>query len=84
MGFFVSYQDSCSMSLTNPTNSERFWGWTENAREVQMDMEEMTARLRAGLPLYGRTSLDMYNQHVAATQSRFAQIKFRMILSPCD
>jgi C-terminal of NADH-ubiquinone oxidoreductase 21 kDa subunit len=80
-GFLVSYQDSCSTSLIESTNSERFWGWTENAREVKMDMEEMTGRLRAGLPLYGYTSLDPYNQQVAATQSRFAQLKFRMISS---
>jgi hypothetical protein len=58
--------------------TERFWGWTENAREVQMDMEEMVGKLRRGEPLYGHSTLDLYQQQVAASQSRWAQLKFRM------
>ena len=56
---------------------ERFWGWTENAREVKMDMEEMVAKLRAGEPLYGKSEMDVYHQQVAASQSRYSQLKFR-------
>lgn len=42
-----------------------------------MDMEEMVARLRAGQPLYGKSEMDLYHQQVAASQSRYAQLKFR-------
>jgi hypothetical protein len=42
-----------------------------------MDMQEMVGKLRRGEPLYGVTSMDPYNQQVAASQSRFAQLKFR-------
>jgi hypothetical protein len=58
--------------------AERFWGWTENKREAQMDMEEMVAKLRAGEPLYGKSEMDPYHQEVSASQSRYAQLKFRM------
>jgi hypothetical protein len=58
---------------------ERFWGWTENEREVKMDMEEMTAKLRAGKPLYGKSGMDLYHQQIAASQSRYAQLKFRTL-----
>lgn len=57
---------------------ERFWGWTENEREVKMDMEEMVGKLRRGEPLYGRSEMDLYHQQVAASQSRYAQLKFRI------
>ena len=42
-----------------------------------MDMEEMVGKLRRGEPLYGVTSMDPYYQQVAASQSRYAQLKFR-------
>jgi hypothetical protein len=42
-----------------------------------MDMQEMVGKLRRGEPLYGVTSMDPYNQQVAASQSRYAQLKFR-------
>jgi hypothetical protein len=79
-GFLVSCQDSCSNAPTIPRQiliAERFWGWTENKREVQMDMEEMVAKLRAGEPLYGKSEMDPYHQEVSASQSRYAQLKFR-------
>jgi hypothetical protein len=31
----------------------RFWGWSENAREEQLDFKELSARAAAGKPLYG-------------------------------
>lgn len=78
-GFLVSYQDSCS-NYPTPFNAnlERFWGWTENQREVKMDMEEMLAKIRAGQPLYGTSEMDPYHQEISASQSRFAQLKFRI------
>ena len=42
-----------------------------------MDMEEMVAKLRAGEPLYGRSEMDEYHQRIAASQSRYSQLKFR-------
>ena len=82
-GFLVSYQDSCSTlhfspSVHNKLTIERFWGWTENEREVKMDMEEMVGKLRRGEPLYGRSEMDLYHQQIAASQSRYAQLKFRI------
>jgi len=65
-GFLVAYQNSC----------KRFWGWTENEREAKRDMAEMVGRLRAGEPLYGRSSMDEHHQRIAAGQSRYAQLKF--------
>jgi len=85
-GFLVSYQDSCSnpppphSHQTERLTIERFWGWTENKREVQMDMDEMVAKLRAGEPLYGKSEMDPYHQEVSASQSRYAQLKFRKIV----
>lgn len=52
----------------------RFWGWTENAREVEMDMKEMVAKVKAKEPLYGTSSLDPYMQGVAARNSRYSQL----------
>jgi len=43
-----------------------------------MDMEEMTAKIRAGEPLYGKSTLDPYHQNLSAAYSRWAQLKFRI------
>ena len=43
-----------------------------------MDMEEMVAKLRAGEPLYGKSEMDLYHQQIAASQSRYSQLKFRI------
>jgi hypothetical protein len=43
-----------------------------------MDMEEMVGKLRRGEPLYGVSTMDPYYQQVAASQSRYAQLKFRI------
>lgn len=57
----------------------RFYGFTENAREVEMDMREMTDRAKAGLPLYGVSSLTPYMQGVAARNSRYAGLFIHVI-----
>ncbi|KAJ6262834.1 hypothetical protein Dda_1391 [Drechslerella dactyloides] len=54
----------------------RFWGWTENEREVQMDMREMVDKVKRKEPLYGETSLTPYMQGVAARNSRYSQLMF--------
>jgi hypothetical protein len=43
-----------------------------------MDMEEMVSKLRRGEPLYGVSTMDPYYQQVGASQSRYAQLKFRI------
>ncbi|EGS22638.1 NADH-ubiquinone oxidoreductase-like protein [Thermochaetoides thermophila DSM 1495] len=54
----------------------RFYGMSENAREVEMDMREMTDRVKAGLPLYGESRLSPAMQGVAARQSRYSALFF--------
>jgi hypothetical protein len=60
--------------LTLSASTVRFYGYTENAREVQMDMREMTDRVKAGLPLYGESRLTPNMQGVAARQSRYSAL----------
>ncbi|TGZ83850.1 hypothetical protein EX30DRAFT_338451 [Ascodesmis nigricans] len=54
-------------------SSLRFWGWTENAREVEMDMREMVDKVKRKEPLYGVSRLDPYLQGVAARTSTYSQ-----------
>ncbi|KKY17572.1 putative nadh-ubiquinone oxidoreductase 21 kda subunit [Phaeomoniella chlamydospora] len=53
-------------------SSLRFYGWEENAREVEMDMKEMVAKVKKGEPLYGHSRLSPYMQGVAARNSRYS------------
>ena len=52
----------------------RFYGYTENAREVDMDMKEMVSKVKKGEPLYGRSDLSAYHQGVAARNSRYSAL----------
>jgi hypothetical protein len=52
----------------------RFYGQTENAREVEMDMREMVDKVKKGEPLYGVSELTPYMQGVAARQSRYSAL----------
>lgn len=52
----------------------RFYGMSENAREVKMDMDEMVAKVKAGEPLYGESRLTPHMQGVAARQSRYSAL----------
>lgn len=54
------------------TFPDRFYGFAENRREVDMDMREMVSKVKAGEPLYGRSSLTEYMQGIAARQSRYS------------
>jgi hypothetical protein len=47
---------------------------TENSREVEMDMREMTDRIKAGLTPYGESRLTPSMQGVAARQSRYSAV----------
>ncbi|KAJ7460656.1 NADH-ubiquinone oxidoreductase complex I, 21 kDa subunit-domain-containing protein [Mycena latifolia] len=67
-GFFISYTRS----------SQRFWGWSENAREEQRDFEELSQRAREGKPLYGESSQPAWVQAAAHRNSQYSQLKFSL------
>lgn len=52
----------------------RFYGFTENARELEMDMREMVDKVKRGESLYGESQLSPHMQGVAARQSRFSSL----------
>ncbi|MDP0965202.1 hypothetical protein Q6264_30485, partial [Klebsiella pneumoniae] len=55
-------------------SQNRFYGFTENRREIEMDMREMTDRVKQGQPLYGKSRLTEYMQGIAARQSRYSGV----------
>jgi C-terminal of NADH-ubiquinone oxidoreductase 21 kDa subunit/NADH-ubiquinone oxidoreductase complex I, 21 kDa subunit len=60
----------------------RFYGFTENERERQMDMREMVDKVKAGKSLYGESTLTPYMQGVAARNSRYAAVWYHVIPWP--
>ncbi|KAJ5096254.1 hypothetical protein NUU61_005610 [Penicillium alfredii] len=68
-GLHVLYQRSC----------RRFYGFTENARETEMDMKEMVDKVKKGEPLYGTSKLSSYLQGVAARNSRYSELFIHVI-----
>jgi hypothetical protein len=52
----------------------RFYGFAENKREQEMDMREMVAKVKAGEPLYGASTLTPYMQGVASRNSRYSGV----------
>lgn len=54
------------------TPTDRFYGFTENRREIDLDMQEMVGRVKRGEPLYGHSRLTEYMQGIAARQSRYS------------
>ncbi|KAJ2930660.1 hypothetical protein H1R20_g6441, partial [Candolleomyces eurysporus] len=65
-GFMLAYQRS----------SARFWGWSENKREEELDFKELSQRASEGKPLYGTSQQPEWVQHAAAANSTFSQLKF--------
>lgn len=57
----------------------RFYGWTENDREVKMDMREMVDKVKKGEPLYGHSTLTPYMQGVAARNSRYSALMLNVV-----
>ena len=57
----------------------RFYGVSENAREVRMDMREMVDKVKKGEPLYGVSQLTPAMQGVAARQSRYSAMFMAVI-----
>lgn len=60
--------------LTRMDGLDRFYGFTENSREADMDMREMVDKAKAGVPLYGTSSVSAYLQGVAARNSRYSEL----------
>ncbi|KAJ0422529.1 NADH-ubiquinone oxidoreductase complex I, 21 kDa subunit-domain-containing protein [Aspergillus carlsbadensis] len=71
-GLHILYQRSCN----------RFYGFTENTREVEMDMREMVEKVKNGESLYGTSQVSPYLQGVAAQNSRYAQLFSHIIPWP--
>jgi hypothetical protein len=59
--------------------TDRFYGFTENSREVEIDMKEMVDKVKKGEPLYGTSQLSPYLQGVAARNSRYSQLFIHII-----
>ncbi|RIA98527.1 NADH-ubiquinone oxidoreductase complex I, 21 kDa subunit-domain-containing protein [Glomus cerebriforme] len=68
-GFLLAYQRS----------SLRFWGWTENSKEVQKDKEELAKLFEKGEPLYGPTHMSEFNQKASSWFSKYSALKFSAI-----
>lgn len=68
-GLGLVYQRSCL----------RFYGWTENNREVEMDMREMVDKVKKGEPLYGESELTPYMQGIAARNSRYSTLMMHVV-----
>lgn len=70
-----------------PTESEfaadvapvRFYGFSENQREREMDMREMVDKVKRNEPLYGKSTLSPYMQGVASRNSRYAGVWLHII-----
>ncbi|ODV91204.1 hypothetical protein CANCADRAFT_17689, partial [Tortispora caseinolytica NRRL Y-17796] len=67
-GFLFAYTSS----------SQRFWGYSENATEVEKDRYEMKSKIAQGKPLYGETKLEPWLEQVAVRNSRFSQTLFTL------
>jgi hypothetical protein len=68
-GFLFAYQRS----------SQRFWGWRENNRELQLYRQEWTNLKAQGKGMHGESSLSPAMQQMAAGNSTFAAVRFDAI-----
>lgn len=83
-GFLLAYQRSSRkqiIPIVRPSLhllcvSVRFWGWSENKREEQMDFEELSLRVKEGKPLYGDSHQPAWVQGSAHRNSAYSQLKF--------
>ncbi|KAF9054449.1 NADH-ubiquinone oxidoreductase complex I, 21 kDa subunit-domain-containing protein [Panaeolus papilionaceus] len=65
-GFLLAYQRS----------SLRFWGWSENAREQERDLQEMRQLIKEGKSIYGESHQPEWVQASASRNSQWSQLKF--------
>ncbi|PPQ91487.1 hypothetical protein CVT25_013744 [Psilocybe cyanescens] len=74
-GFLLAYQRS----------SYRFWGWSENKREEERDLTELSQRVREGKTLYGESPQPAWVQQAAASNSQWSQLnlgEFNLVNHP--
>lgn len=57
----------------------RFYGVTENQREIDMDMREMVDKVKKGESLYGRSELTEHMQGVAHRNSRYSGVFLHIV-----
>ena len=69
--FLLFVQSSTHSNIQPPV---RFYGFTENQRERDMDMREMVDKVKRNEPLYGKSELSPYMQGVAARNSRYSGV----------
>jgi hypothetical protein len=67
-------RECCKEWDADEIGAVRFIGMNENAREVEMDMREMVAKVKKGEPLYGHSTLTPHMQGVAARNSRYSSL----------
>lgn len=63
--------------IVSAQNQVRFWGWSENKREEEMDLAELSQRVKEGKSLYGESDQPEHVQASAYRNSAFSQLKFR-------
>ncbi|KAK0217716.1 NADH-ubiquinone oxidoreductase complex I, 21 kDa subunit-domain-containing protein [Armillaria fumosa] len=68
-GFLLAYQRS----------SLRFFGMSENKREEELDLQELTQRVKEGKSLYGESPQPQWVQSAAHQNSVWSQFKFSAI-----
>lgn len=68
-GFIIAYNRS----------TKRFWGITENAREVKLDRYEIKSKLSRGEPLFGTSTLSPWLQDIASRNSKNSQLNLHII-----
>ncbi|KAF4610816.1 hypothetical protein D9613_006910 [Agrocybe pediades] len=68
-GFLLAYQRS----------SLRFWGWSENKREEEMDLAELRQRAQEGKPLYGESPQPAWVQQAASRNSQWSQLNLAIL-----
>jgi hypothetical protein len=67
------------LDVSTHTFIERFYGFTENAREVEMDTREMVDKVKKGEPLYGRSQMSSNLQGMAARNSRYSELFIHVV-----
>lgn len=69
----------CNRNANRIFQTVRFLGVTENKRERDMDMREMTDKVKKGEPLYGISRLSDHHQAMAMRNSRYATFFLHVI-----
>ncbi len=76
---FLAFEEVFEGVIANREVVVRFYGFTENKREVEMDMKEMVAKVKKGEPLYGHSTLTPYAQGMASRNSRYSGLFLHVI-----